>query len=554
MTRYFLLITIFLSACGGGGSSSSGSSINQAPIADAGSTMVVNELENVSLDASNSSDSDGSITSYHWSQVSNGAPSVSLTNSDQVTSSFVAPDVGVDTTFEFELMVTDDDGDSATVRVSITVQDVGGAPSSIAGRSWGSEISLESGSGDVSDPIVRLGADGQAYVSWVQFDGTYKNLYVSVIDTQTEAQTDFGVVSSGNDSVQDSFWNYKYATYPESDIQILDNGNIFVSFVHGNGTDVGVAVYDAASQSWSTPQTLDTETTKVRQPRIVTNGTEVVLAWFQEDDVAGTNLWVSRYDSGSSTWNLPERLDNALGVFDDFGWYAGELQGVMHTNGDITLVWSGDTGTGSEDILVSRYANGNWETTVSIDSRNNKAGAPTADIDEDGNVHVAWVQDDGIYESIFYTRYDNASQTWSTPENIELLSRFSFSPDIEVIGQRVYITWGRVNSSTDGYTDIYVNEFSPGNGWLGENLITDIGQVLPKVGSDSQGGAMVVYHRIHTHYSKKDPGGAWTYPSHVTPYNEGQQHFFDLAGDGVGAVVWVAKNNAADDLILVLYK
>lgn len=554
MMRYFLLITIFLSACGGGGSSSSGSSNNQSPIADAGSAMMVNELENVTLDASKSSDSDGSITSYHWSQVSNGAPSISLTNSDQVTSSFVAPDVGVDTTFEFELMVTDDDGASATARVSITVQDVGGAPSGIAGRSWGREINLESGSGDASDPIVRLGANGLAYVSWVQFDGTYKNLYVSVIDTQTEVQTDFGVVSSGNDSVQDTSWNYKYPTYPESDIQILDNGNIFVSFVHGNGTDVGVAVYDAAAQSWSTPQTLDTATTKARQPHIVTNGTEVVVAWFQEDDVAGTNLWVSRYDSSSATWNMPERLGNASEVFDDLGWYAGELQGVMHTNGDITLVWSGDTGGGSKEILVSRYDNDNWQPTVSIDSGNNKTGAPTADIDEEGNVHVAWVQNDGIYESIFYSRYGNAAQTWSTPETIEQLSGYSFSPDIKVIGQRVFITWGRVNSSADGFTDIYVNEFSPGDGWLGEHLIADLGKVLPKIGSDSQGGAMVVYHNTHTQYSQKDPGGAWTYPLHVTSYNGGQQHFFDLADDGVGAVVWVAKKNAAQDLILVLYK
>jgi large repetitive protein len=96
---------------------------NQKPTADAGSEQTVNEGASVSLDGSGSSDPDGTIDSYSWTQTAGTA--ATLSGADSATPSFTAPDVGADgDTLTFELTVDDGNGHTATDSVSITVNDV----------------------------------------------------------------------------------------------------------------------------------------------------------------------------------------------------------------------------------------------------------------------------------------------------------------------------------------------------------------------------------------------------------------------------------------------
>jgi len=100
---------------------------NNAPTADAGSDQTVNDAddsgaENVALDGSGSSDSDGTIVSYSWeensSQIAAGVnPTVSLS-------------VGAHT---IDLIVTDDDSATDTDSVLITVTAANQAPTADAG-------------------------------------------------------------------------------------------------------------------------------------------------------------------------------------------------------------------------------------------------------------------------------------------------------------------------------------------------------------------------------------------------------------------------------------
>jgi len=94
---------------------------NLAPTADAGPNQTVNEGVTVTLNGSNSSDPDGSIASYQWTQTA-GIP-VTLSDATSATSTFTAPDVGAGgETLTFQLTVTDDGGlqaaDSCIINVS----------------------------------------------------------------------------------------------------------------------------------------------------------------------------------------------------------------------------------------------------------------------------------------------------------------------------------------------------------------------------------------------------------------------------------------------------
>jgi len=122
MNKLVQLFVIFIFSlivgCGSGGSPTPS---NVTPSAVAGQDFSVVETLEVSLNGNNSSDSDGSITSYSWAQTS-GNPEVTLNGANSATVSFTAPDIDIDTALTFQLTVTDNDGatDSDSVVVTIT--------------------------------------------------------------------------------------------------------------------------------------------------------------------------------------------------------------------------------------------------------------------------------------------------------------------------------------------------------------------------------------------------------------------------------------------------
>jgi hypothetical protein len=100
---------------------------NHPPTADAGPEQTRNEGSVVTLDGSGSRDPDGDGLSYTWSQRS--GPPVVLSDSAIPMPVFTAPPVGPGgTVLEFQLMVEDGLGGSATDNVTVTVLDLNDPP------------------------------------------------------------------------------------------------------------------------------------------------------------------------------------------------------------------------------------------------------------------------------------------------------------------------------------------------------------------------------------------------------------------------------------------
>jgi hypothetical protein len=99
------------------------SSESHPPVAKAGSDQIVDENSTVILDGSRSYDIDSnSILRYSWAQTA-GSPTLALTNANSPTLVFTAPNVSGDTTFSFDMTVTDSEGESDTSTVNLTVKD-----------------------------------------------------------------------------------------------------------------------------------------------------------------------------------------------------------------------------------------------------------------------------------------------------------------------------------------------------------------------------------------------------------------------------------------------
>jgi hypothetical protein len=91
--------------------------IRQPPVATiTAATACVQDGETVTLDGSRSSDPDGSIVAFAWTQLS--GPPVTLNNATGPVASFTSPAQG---TLVFALQVTDNDGEVATSQVTIPV-------------------------------------------------------------------------------------------------------------------------------------------------------------------------------------------------------------------------------------------------------------------------------------------------------------------------------------------------------------------------------------------------------------------------------------------------
>ena len=99
--------------------------VNQGPVAHAGEDQTVTSGDTVYLSGVESSDPDGLIDSYAWTQTS--GPTVTLDGADTMHPSFTAPTVTQDTALTFRLTVTDDDKATATDTVRVTVQPAAGS-------------------------------------------------------------------------------------------------------------------------------------------------------------------------------------------------------------------------------------------------------------------------------------------------------------------------------------------------------------------------------------------------------------------------------------------
>lgn len=132
------------------------------PTANAGADQTAAPGDTVTLDGSGSTDPDGGIQSYLWSQVS--GPAVPLSGQSEMTVSFIAPDSGE--TFVFNLTVTDGDGLSGTDSCRVAIESAYEPPVADAGPNQ----TVREGKTVVLDGSNSTG-DGVISHSWTQISG-----------------------------------------------------------------------------------------------------------------------------------------------------------------------------------------------------------------------------------------------------------------------------------------------------------------------------------------------------------------------------------------------
>jgi Leucine-rich repeat (LRR) protein len=159
--------------------------VNQLPTANAGASQTVNEGASVTL-AGSGTDPDGTIASYLWTQTA--GPAATLVNANSATATFAAPQVTSDTVLTFQLMVTDNNGATATATTAVKVENVRGADLVVTAVS-GSVTTVRRGSSFSFASITKNAGDRSTSTS------TTTGLYLSSDATTTASDVRVGTVS-----------------------------------------------------------------------------------------------------------------------------------------------------------------------------------------------------------------------------------------------------------------------------------------------------------------------------------------------------------------------
>jgi len=223
--------------------------VNARPVANAGSDQAVNEGSTVTLDGSDSSDPDGSVSAYLWSQ--SEGDDVTLSDPTAVSPCFVPRPLnknvaGETEVLKFRLTVTDEEGLQGSDEVLITVSDNGiiGFPDDVLTfrSSAGEEMGIKVNEGNLAK-LIPIPAS--------EIDDTVNkpdNLIYGLLDMRIHTTSDRAVTATIYlpDSASDEYRWYQHSggngwgEY-ENAVFNTDRDQVTLTLVDGGAGDDGGA-------------------------------------------------------------------------------------------------------------------------------------------------------------------------------------------------------------------------------------------------------------------------------------------------------------------------
>ncbi|MCA9770993.1 MAG: right-handed parallel beta-helix repeat-containing protein [Myxococcales bacterium] len=288
---------------------------NVAPVASAGADQTVTEGDAVTLDATGSSDADGHPLTFQWIQTQ--GPTVTLLAPQGNQAGFTAPEVNEDTTFVFQVTVSDGEL-IAYDQVTIVVENVNQAPVADAGL----DQTVTEGDGVLLSAAASHDPDGAALTyAWTQTSGP-------------------SVTLAGGDAVEATFTAPDVATPTDlvfavhvSDGELIDDDAVTITVEPRNGAPTADAGPD---QSLAEGATVTLDGSASADP----DGDTLSFAWTQ---IFGPPVTLSDAAAQQPTFTAPEVTQDLTLIFhlevSDGDAAAVDTVEITVTNGTGTTIY-----------------------------------------------------------------------------------------------------------------------------------------------------------------------------------------------------------------------
>ncbi len=478
------------------------------PIARAGADRIVDDGTSVILDASASSDPDGTITRYLWTQVSGTRLDFtggSLTDTTTASPTFTAPNLSAgapDQIFGLQLTVVDDTSKSAADTITLTVRDVNRPPTVDAGADQtadeGAFVSLNgAGSFDpdgfianfswtqVAGPAVVLnGADFSSqpsFIAPVVDADTTLTFELTVTDNLGLTATDTVSVlvlnsDTDNDGLPDAWEIQHFGNLDQGPNDDFDGDGLSNLREFQDGTDPTVPV---------PPE-------PVGPIMAIPGDSQVTLVWGAVDTAVSFNVYWST--TAGVTRLTGNQITGANSLFVHTGLTNGQTYHYV-----VTSVNSTGESVESAETSATPLATGAGWTLAQLLAGDFDVEARDARIAMDafGNALAVWTQFDSDGNFLYARRFGVASG-WGTPERI---AGNAFGPELAMDANgNAVVVWTRFDTSTQ---NVYANRFTVAGGWQSAELIetNDDGSAFgPRIVIDSNGNAMAVWSQFESNF------------------------------------------------------
>jgi len=378
-------------------------------------------------------------------------------------------------------------------------------------------------------------------------------------------------------------------------LSVDEAGNAIAAWIRSDDGAVGsvyVSRYSATSNTWSSAALLEHSTHSVwanNSEDLVTSirGDYAVVAWPQENASGGIDLNVSWWFG--SGWSTPFAVDNSTGIaerpsvaLDRFG----RISVVWQQDGDIFVnrfdgsMWSGATALenasataaqpriafdefgnglalwiqGNNDVIARRYdqATNTWGPETVLDSNAGNISATSLAIDASGNAIAAWVQIEGSAASVFASRYNAQSNSWSAATLLETsalpANEYSGNLSTTIRGDQAAVSWVQRASAATAAWQVHVSRWT-GSAWsvaeVADNSINGNSAGEPSVAVDRYGNVSVLWSQSAgtgsiTFVNRYHANTPWSGEQLLDSGNASAQMprvAFDANGDGLA--VWI---------------
>jgi hypothetical protein len=315
---------------------------------------------------------------------------------------------------------------------------------------------------------------------------------------------------------------------------------------------VKAAVYDAASQTWSEPVSLDRDdnpdAAAVPHVAMDANGNAIAAWQRQSTDIDRYSVWTNRYDKASRSWGTAEQIEgsemcgvpqvaldeagNAVMVFSMIGaltsnvvaaradaatrkWSATEVLAnppeyahsggasiAMQPDGDAIIVWTSrnfDEVRLYARIWTARYtaSTDTWSDVQPLSPDLDAAIPSGMAINEAGVAFIIWTQELNEEITVWASRSENAGAVWSPAQRIDPPEAgLALLPEVEVdaAGNAVVVWTGEESERQNIWSTRYL---AAHGGWQMPAMIEsdDATAVVARLGMDRDGNTLAIWTR-----------------------------------------------------------
>jgi hypothetical protein len=201
-----------------------------------------------------------------------------------------------------------------------------------------------------------------------------------------------------------------------------------------------VPTISSAQDSWTPAFGLRSGVTGIQEITFVSGQAGYLHMLWTTDQPGKQGVYYAEGQADGMGWIRPQRLGDA----------ASDVQAVSNTKGEIHLFWSTDGGS----MHVWRNAQGVWQKSEYWQGIGHFLDIL---LDKSGNLHMAWVQSDGLDQEFFYSNWNQQSGLLR-PENIS--RRSGDTGDNQIVlkeneAGQISAAWGHPLSGTQ-----YIDPFS----------------------------------------------------------------------------------------------